>query len=150
MQAAAEGIEDPLARVGRRGAAYIEFGLANPEHYRLLMMSRPDCTPERFLDERLISASAFDHTVEDVAAAIAAGLLRYPDPVLVASGLWMMVHGVTSLLVAKPDFPWPDHQALIEHVLAVYGSGLAVDGTGLAGHGHGPGPADGDPGPPAG
>ena len=124
---AVEGIENPLIRLRRRAGAYIEFGLANPEHYRLLMMSRPDCTPERFLDERLISTSAFDHTVDDVRAAIDTGRLRFEDPVLVASGLWMMVHGVTSLLIAKPDFPWPDHEALIGHVLTVYGGGLAGD-----------------------
>jgi AcrR family transcriptional regulator len=125
METAVEGIDDPVDRVRRRGLAYIRFGLANPEHYRLLMMSRPDCTPDRFLDERLITTSAFDHTVEDVQAAIDSGGYRPGDPVVVACGLWMLVHGVTSLLIAKPDFPWPDREELISHVFSVYERGLA-------------------------
>src|ERR1700730_3150313 len=124
MQQAVEGIDDPLARITRRGRAYIDFGLANPEHYRLLMMGRPDCTPERFLDERLVSTSAFGHLLEDVQAAIEAGQLRFDDPVLVSCGLWMVVHGITSLLIAKPDFPWPDRRALMDHVTSVYRAGL--------------------------
>ena len=93
------------------------------------MMGRPDCTPERFVDERLVDASAFGHLVEDVAAAIDAGRLRSDDPLLVSCGLWMMVHGITSLLIAKPEFPWPhDHDALIDHVLSNYCDGLAVEG----------------------
>ena len=47
---------------------------------------------------------------------------------MVGSGLWMMVHGITSLLIAKPDFPWPDREQLIEHVLQTYGAGLRAGG----------------------
>jgi AcrR family transcriptional regulator len=126
MERAVEGIDDPLDRIHRRGLAYIEFGLASPEHYRLLMMGRPDCTPARFVDGRLVSTNAFDGVVDDVRAAIEAGQLRFDDPVMVACGLWMMVHGIVSLLVAKPDFPWPDREALIGHVLSVYLGGVEL------------------------
>ncbi|HLY82474.1 MAG TPA: TetR/AcrR family transcriptional regulator [Acidimicrobiales bacterium] len=125
MQQAVEGVDDPMARIARRGQAYVDFGLANPEHYRLLMMGRPDCTPDRFVDERLGTTATFEHVVEDVQAAIAAGQLPFGDPVLVSCGLWMVVHGVTSLLITKPEFPWPDRATLMEHVLTVYRVGLA-------------------------
>jgi len=128
MELAVHGIADPLERIDLRGLAYIEFGLASPEHYRLLMMGRPDCTPDRFLDERLGNINAFGHVVEDVAAAIDAGRLRFADPLLVACGLWMMVHGIVSLLIAKPDFPWPDREALVGHAMSVYRGGLELDG----------------------
>jgi hypothetical protein len=36
----------------------------------------------------------------------------------------MMVHGITSLLAAKPHFPWPDRQTLIDHVMNTYAAGL--------------------------
>ncbi len=124
MQQAVAGVSDPWERVQRRGRAYVDFGLHNPEHYRILFTSRADCTPERFMDERLISTSAFGHLVEDLQAAVAAGQLDVDDTAVVASGLWMMVHGITSLLIAKPDFPWPDRERLIEHVLQTYGAGL--------------------------
>lgn len=124
MEQAVVGVTDPWERIERRGRAYMEFGLTNPEHYRILFTSRPDMTPERFVDERLLATSAFGHLLEDVTAAVAAGQLTEDDPALVGSGLWMMVHGVTSLLIAKPDFPWPDREALIDHVMRTYAGGL--------------------------
>jgi AcrR family transcriptional regulator len=128
MNRAVEGVEDPLDRISRRGRAYVEFGLASPEHYRLLMMGRPDNTPERFVDERLLSTGTFNDVVVDAQAAIDAGRVRFDDAVLVASGLWMMVHGLVSLLIAKPDFPWPDREQLISHVLDVCRTGMEFVG----------------------
>ncbi len=124
LEQAVVGVTDPWERVERKGRAYVEFGLTNPEQYRVLFTSRPDCTPERFMDERLVSTSAFGHLIEDLQAAIDAGQLAVDDAHLVASGLWMMVHGITSLLIAKPSFPWPDRPQLIEHVLQTYSAGL--------------------------
>jgi len=126
MEKAALGIDDPWERVARRGRAYIDFGLTHAEQYRIIMTSRPGDTPERFVDERLRQTSAFGHVVEDVQQAIDAGRLRYQDAHLVATGLWMLVHGVTSLLIAKPDFPWPPVDELVDHVLGVYAAGLGV------------------------
>jgi AcrR family transcriptional regulator len=126
MQKAAAGIDDPWERVARRGRAYIDFGLNNPEQYRIIMTSRPGDTPERFVDERLSQTSAFSHVVDDVQEAIEAGRIRYPDPFLVSTGLWMLVHGITSLLIAKPDFPWPPTEQLVDHALGVYAAGLGV------------------------
>ena len=132
MEQAVVGVTDPWERVERRGRAYVEFGLTNPEHYRILFTSRPDCTPERFVDERLLATSAFGHLLEDLTAAVAAGQLTEDDPTLVGSGLWMMVHGITSLLIAKPDFPWPDRETLIDHVMRVYSAGLRRQPEGAA------------------
>jgi AcrR family transcriptional regulator len=124
MEKAVIGIADPWERIERKGRANVEFGLTNPEQYRILFTSRPDCTPERFVDERLLTTSAFGHLISDIDDAIAAGQMRSGDTAVVASGLWMAVHGITSLLIAKPDFPWPDRQQLIDHVLHTYSSGL--------------------------
>jgi len=126
MEAAVAGLVDPMERLRARGRAYIEFGLGNPEHYRILMMGRPDNTPERFVDERLSHTAAFGHVAGDVALAIAAGEIGPDDAVLVACGLWIAVHGLTSLLITKPDFPWPDRALLIDHVLSVLVAGLAA------------------------
>jgi AcrR family transcriptional regulator len=128
MDNAVEGVSDPWERTARRGRAYIEFGLANAEQYRIIMTSRADVTPERLVDERLIGTSAFGGVVDDVQAAINAGEIRHSDNAfLVASGLWMLVHGITSLLIAKPDFPWPPLDELVDHILGVYASGLVGD-----------------------
>ena len=40
-----------------------------------------------------------------------------------------MVHDVTSLFIAKPEFPWPDRQLLIDHALATCALGLRAHGA---------------------
>src|SRR5579862_8665394 len=46
MDEAAAAGTDAWDRIRRRGYAYLCWGIENPEHYRILMMSRPDVTPE--------------------------------------------------------------------------------------------------------
>ena len=122
IQAALAGIEDPLERLYRQGRAYIHFGIENPEHYRVLFMGRPDITPERFEGEQLRATAAFNHLHDDVLAAHAAGAFgEEQDPFVVSCGLWITVHGVTSLLITKPSFPWPPLETLIDHLLVGHG-----------------------------
>ncbi len=123
MEEAAAGAADPLAALWARGRAYVSFGLENPEHYRILFMTRPvegaDASPGR-----LPGLTAFGHLVDEVARCMDDGALAAGDPFLVATGLWTGVHGVTSLLIARPDFPWPGVDVLLAHVLSVSERGL--------------------------
>ena len=124
LEEAAAGIDDPLEAIRARGRAYVRFGLENPEHYRILFMTRPAGErPQRDV-EHLPGLTAFSRLVDDVARAMDAGLLVAGDPFLVATGLWTAVHGVTSLLIARPDFPWPDLDRLLCHVLEAAVRGL--------------------------
>ncbi len=123
LEEAAAGVDDPLEILRARGRAYVRFGLENPEHYRILFMTRraPDTTPP---DADLPGMGAFSRLVEDVARAMDTGVFAPGEPFLVAVGLWTAVHGVTSLLIARPDFPWPEEDRLLDHVLDVALRGL--------------------------
>ena len=112
---AARGSDDPIESLVLRGRAYVRFGLDNPEPYRVIFMRKPTATPLPWQYEKIVSSSAFGHLVEAVAGAIAAGGLE-GDPMLVSIYLWSTVHGITSLLISKPDFPWPDVDQVIDHV----------------------------------
>jgi AcrR family transcriptional regulator len=114
-QDAAASSEDLMESLALRGRAYIRFGIEHPEQYRILFMRRPSRTPEGFQSERLRNAAAFDHLVEHVSKCVQAGLIDR-DPLLVSLGLWATVHGLTSLLITKPEFPWPDADLIIDHV----------------------------------
>jgi AcrR family transcriptional regulator len=104
---AAEGIDDPWERLRRRGYAYLQWGLDNPEHYRILMTSRPDCTPDRLLDERLADTAGLAPAAEDVAAGVESLRLVAPgDALQTTEVLWMMIHGMVSLRISKPAFPF--------------------------------------------
>jgi hypothetical protein len=119
MAEAAVGIDDPWERLRLRGRAYLAWGLDNPEHYRILMMGRPDCTPDRFVDERLVDTAGLMPVVEDLAAA------EVGEPVEASKMLWMMIHGMVSLLISKPDFPFGAADGVYDRLFALARRGLA-------------------------
>ena len=124
LQEATAGIDDPLEALRARGRAYVRFGLEHPEHYRILFMTRAAAECAHNDVEDLPGLNAFARLVDDVARAMDDGALAKGDAFLVATGLWTGVHGVTSLLIARPDFPWPEQDLLLDHVLDTAVRGL--------------------------
>ena len=110
LETAAAGAEDPFDEITRKGRAYVTFGLAHPEHYRLLFMCKDDRKKDHDLDGPAVAgASAFNHlqeTVERMLALAAPGVER-PDPFTMTCAIWSGVHGITSLRISMPAFPWP-------------------------------------------
>jgi AcrR family transcriptional regulator len=126
MDGAVEGFADPWERIRRRGYAYLQWGLTNPEHYRIVMMSRPEQTPERLLDERLADTAGLVPVAEDVAAAVAAEEFAVAgDPIETVKVLWMMIHGMVSFLISKPEFPSGPVDELYERMFNLVFQGLA-------------------------
>lgn len=126
MAEAAEGVDDPWERIRRRGRAYLQWGMDNPEHYRILMMSRPDQTPERFIDERLADTAGLMPVADDVAQAIASRQVSSgEEPLEMAKMLWMLIHGTVSLLISKPEFPFGPVDELYERLFDLVHRGLA-------------------------
>ena len=125
LERAAAGSDDPLESLALRGRAYVRFGLNNAEGYRILFMSRGDLEPkEEFLGEDT-TASAFVNLVGAVERCMEAGAIRRDDPTSVAFGLWALVHGVTSLLISLPGFPWPEEpERLTDRLVADHLQGL--------------------------
>jgi AcrR family transcriptional regulator len=123
---AVEGFEDPLDRIRAMGYAYVEFGESNPETYRVLFMHKPDAGPASEDLPAMLATSGFGLLVEEVQRAIAVGVFE-GDVQLLAVHLWTAVHGVTSLLISHPDFPWPDLDLLKEQVLETLLRGLSID-----------------------
>jgi len=115
---------DPLDALFAMGRGYIRFGLENPEPYRIMFMGKAAALPRGFRQERIMTSAGFGYLVATVTRAIESGELE-GDPLMVALGLWASVHGLTSLLISKPDFDWPDRQPLIEHLLQALITGLA-------------------------
>jgi AcrR family transcriptional regulator len=116
VRARCEDIDDPIDRLVALGRAYVEFGIANPEPYRIMFMTRPDLVPNAYHGERLAESAAFDLLLHCVQEAIDAGRLRreYDDAFRVSIGLWARVHGITSLYVSKPDMGWPDDPGFLD------------------------------------
>ena len=128
IEAAAATAADPLDELRARGTAYVRFGLEHPEQYRILFMSKPSAKPDVWNAAAMMENSAFTHHLAAVQRCADAGLLTADADVhLIAIGLWVTVHGVVSLLLAQPDFPWPEIDVLVDHVLSTQARGLSAD-----------------------
>lgn len=108
-------IRDRLFRICR---TYIEFGLENEAAYRVAFM---------------LDMSAHEHEQMPVLEAGLAtfGLLRglfdeLPMDAdardLAAQSVWVGIHGLVAIILARPDFPFVDRDRLIDHHV-----GLLVD-----------------------
>jgi|SRR5689334_20704951 AcrR family transcriptional regulator len=122
--------DDPVEALRARGRAYMRFGLEHPEHYRVLFMSKRSRSAKH-ADALAPGMVAFQHLVDAVQRAMDAGGIAPSDAVLVATGIWTNMHGVTSLLISMPDFPWPEPDVLVDHVCATVLRGLG-DPSGTA------------------
>ena len=124
MVDATAGIDDPIDVLKAMGRAYISFGLGRPEQYRFLFMAPTPEWAAEHMREHINDLSGFSRVVAAVQRCIDDGLFAARDAFIIACGLWTNVHGMTSLLISKPGFPWPDRHALIDHSIDTYCEGL--------------------------
>ena len=116
IEAAVAGIDDPVLALQARGRAYVRFGVEHPEHYRIMFMSPAYAMPDQWADVR--STGSFAHLMEGIEAAVATGDLEPTgDTYTTALHVWANIHGLTSLLVARPGFPWPELEAFVDEHL---------------------------------
>jgi AcrR family transcriptional regulator len=80
------------------GAAYVRFAVANPSHYRVMFggFVDPDTRGAELATE---GAGAFNALVDMLTALQRDGLVRDDDPMLLASFVWAVVHGVAMLAI---------------------------------------------------
>ena len=114
----------PVERLERLGRAYIEFGLANPDVYRIAFMveldpSKPCPEPDPGMEEGMKTFLVLRTVVAEV-------LGREDHQVdLVAQTCWASVHGLVSLLLARGHFAWADREQLIDCQLRRLSAGIA-------------------------
>jgi AcrR family transcriptional regulator len=109
---------EPVAALRALGRAYGEFALTHPDHYRILMMTTSSHAPSEYEDESSQGRRAFTQLVDAVRACIDSGAFPPSDPAATAVSLWAGVHGLVSLLITSPSFPWPaSAHDMIENLL---------------------------------
>lgn len=113
---ACAGIADPVEKLIALGRAYINFGVANPEPYRIMFMTRPDLAPKQFQGMELAESASFAMLMSCVQDCIDAGRFMpgYTDAYRLSLGFWARVHGLTSLRVTKPGITWPDDPDFVD------------------------------------
>ena len=112
---------NPLAFLRAIMRAYIRFGIANPNHYHFAFML-PRTKPLEKARPRPHRSYAL--LVDTVRECMDRQLIRKIDPDLAAQGVWSGIHGVTSLMITMPNFPWTDKATVIDHVVDSLTEGL--------------------------
>ena len=122
---------DVVNRMADLGRAYIRYAVDHPEHYRIMFMSRFDLSAQDYAEEMITEGNAFELLLATSAELIAEGRVR---PEVAAEGalhvgilFWASVHGLASLMVAKPGLPWPDRGQLVDQQLLSTLRGLIVE-----------------------
>ncbi len=134
---------DPVEGLRRMMRAYVRFGIEHHDEYRLGFMTKdllPPIPPEQLSAFLLDPANPRDGMpaglqcfalLQDRVNQLALhGRLRQ-DPRLVAQVAWATGHGLVTLLITKPEFPWIERETLIEGSLDILFGGLLVEDPGL-------------------
>ena len=134
LQQAVNAACSPADALQRVAQAYVAFGMAHPQSYRLMFMEpRPASAVED-------SSIEFGNPSEDayaLARVLVEGLLEGQAVVaeersieMAAQMFWEMVHGITSLRISSGDDPWFHRLPIGEHVermVRVFIAGLLYD-----------------------
>lgn len=129
--------EEPLRQLRSAMRAYVDYGLAHPEAYRLVFMTpisglvRAGVPVPRTEEARLKPSKgtlAFDVLDKAVREVASRGMVRHKNTDLLAEAIWASGHGLVSLLITHNDFPWTDADKVIDLQLDLIFRGLLHDG----------------------
>lgn len=113
----ADAPADPMEALEAFLMRYVEFGLANPRHYRIVFTPR---APERALrstDMPSLKNPVLALLMRRLEACIEAGLLA-GDAMVHAGILWATVHGAVDLLTCFPNLPFNDDGMFVRRIVA--------------------------------
>jgi AcrR family transcriptional regulator len=103
-------IPDPCERIWQIGMAYMRFGVAHPEQYRLMFMTKHavDPTPEEMQRMSDPTCDAYALLEQSVRQAMQQQRFKpaYADLDLICQTLWAAVHGAVALEITMKDDKW--------------------------------------------
>ena len=118
--------EKPIERLRLGMLAYINFGLNNPYQYEIVFISPKskhlDAADYSF--DTSAGKTSFELLIASVKDCMEGGAVRQADLMVTAQTLWAGIHGVTSLLITHPGFPFKDRQTLPASVVDTLIAGI--------------------------
>ena len=112
---ALEGIIDPADRMRAGCLAYCEFGLAYPGHYQVMFVTQSELLAAIPV-EQMPGYEVFQQLIDEVAAC--QGLAPDGQEAFAAAAMiWQQLHGIVSLRISRPRFPWPELQPTVEDAI---------------------------------
>jgi AcrR family transcriptional regulator len=121
---------DPIERLRRIAACYLEFALRHPNHYRLMFMTPRPAGARPGPDDATPAHDAYAFLEMTVEEARARGLLRrgLDDVDEIAQALWAAVHGVAALHIVMRDhrLAWRPARATARRLVDLVLRGLTL------------------------
>ena len=114
-------LDDAVRSLENKLRAYVDFGLTYPNHYHFAFVMRRIEDDE---DTELEPHAAFDVMRDAVRRCIEEGAFPSAEGETTSQVLWATIHGITSLLIVLPQFPWVERESLVDHLIATAISGL--------------------------
>jgi AcrR family transcriptional regulator len=98
---------DPIANMREHARAYLRFARSNQTFYQLMMRGARDG------QERKVAAAEATRVIMAVPlqALAAQGRLYTPDLEAAQQSLWSLLHGLISLQIGNPKYPWSKNLA---------------------------------------
>jgi len=126
MEAITREGDDPIEALRRGCRAYVDFGLKNPNHYKLTFINHPQHPrgDKEHRREESMGMKAYGNLRSGVEACIKAKKFRETDVEAVTQMMWAGGHGITSLFISMPDFPWVNKSELIDLMIDTLIAGL--------------------------
>ncbi len=114
---------DPIAALKASLRVYVEFGLKHPNDYRFaFVFHRPLAESPYKIDP------SYDELQRLVRACVTQDRFTTDDVKLASQAIWVSVHGLISLLIQRPGFPWVAKNKLIAQVIDSAVGGLLKQG----------------------
>jgi AcrR family transcriptional regulator len=127
-RAAQSPYDDPVDRIRACGKAYVRFALDHPEQYRILFMEpagKPEALdPFELTFDGLKQHVAFRSLYDNVARGFEEGRFVGSGPELTSLAMWAAIHGIASLLIAKPFMDWPSVDVFVDTIFDQHLAGL--------------------------
>src|SRR6516162_3291923 len=120
---------DPLEILKKGMETYIRFGLDHPEHYIVTFILRaPIYEKPGHHETRKAKAgkACIDNMRRIVRRCMEEGKIKNADLEETSQCLWAGAHGLTSLLITKPGFPFVEREKLIQRTLEVLIGGVSA------------------------
>ncbi|MDA8331196.1 MAG: TetR/AcrR family transcriptional regulator [Candidatus Dormibacteraeota bacterium] len=121
MALAAESQPDARSRLLAACRSYCDFASAHPAPYRAMTAVRGKVGHRAWEGRPLPGAPTFE-LIRNLTSAALKDRNLGSDPHLVAATVWASLHGTVTLRSARPAFPWPPLdrmiEAIVDHALA--------------------------------
>jgi AcrR family transcriptional regulator len=120
-------LRDPLVSLKKGLRRYVDFGVANPDFYTvsfIMPIRRNSAVTARFLQSDTKGMQAFSFLPRLLSEAVRQKKLKKLDVDAASRALWAGIHGITSLLIGKPQFDWGSKDRVIDQLIAMLVEGL--------------------------